>query len=167
MRPQNKIGLLISIMGLALLGSSYAEEAEAGKPNMANDPLPTIYIEYRENNFYPERSRYNTMNEQDRLYYLKRNFEKVFAKENWGVNFEYKLYPVKDREDLDVLEITLLSFDARNALELELRTWARIWRKISGCSPFVTCLVLSPLRVLLNGISMRSTPDSQRILRRI
>ena len=125
MRPQNKIGLLTSILGLALLGSSYAEEAEADKPNMANDPLPTIYIEYREDNFYPERSRYNTMNEQDRLYYLKRNFEKVFEKENWDVNFEYKLYPVDDREDVEVLEITLLSFDARNALELELRTWAK------------------------------------------
>ncbi|MDG2171049.1 MAG: hypothetical protein P8L44_24335 [Opitutales bacterium] len=119
----------IEMLALAALMASMpglrGQEEENEAKNMANDPLPTIYVEYRENEFYPERSRYNTMNEQDRFYYLKRNFEKVFAKEDWGVNFEFKLYPIDDMEDVEVLEITVLSFDSRNSIEVELRTWTK------------------------------------------
>ena len=107
------------------MGGLRGQEAESEGTNMANDPLPTIYVEYREDEFYPERTRYNTIGELDRFHYLKRNFEKVFAKEGWGVNFEYKLYPIDDMEDVEVLEVAMLSFDSRNPIEVELRTWAK------------------------------------------
>lgn len=125
MRPKLSIGVVLAALSLVSGIGASAEESTTQKMNAANDPLPTIYVEYREDEFYPERSRYNTLNEQDRLSYLKRNFEKVFEKEHWGVNFEYKLYPVDDKGDVDVLEITQLSFDARNRIEVELRTWAK------------------------------------------
>ena len=112
---------MMAVIGALSLGSIHAQETETE----AIEPLPTIYVEYREDEFYPERTRYNTLGELDRFHYLKRNFEKVFAKEKWGVNFEFKLYPVDDKEDIEVLEITMLSFNARNPVEVELRTWAK------------------------------------------
>ena len=126
MKPLNKIGLLVLAAVSASIGGLRGQEVETEGKNMANDPLPTIYVEYREDEFNPERTRYNSMNnELDRFYYLKRNFEKVFAKEGWDVKFEYKLYPVNDREDVELVEIAMLSFDSRNPLEVELRTWAK------------------------------------------
>ena len=125
MRPKIKTAIVVALLSLVVTIRVTADESSTQKMNAANDPLPTIYISYREDEFYPERSRYNTLNEQDRLSYLKRNFEKVFEKQDWGVNFEYKLYPVDNKGDVEVLEITQLSFDARNRIEVELRTWAK------------------------------------------
>ena len=119
------MGLLVLAAVAAFTGGLRGQEVEIEGKNLANDPLPTIYVEYREDEFYPERTRYNAMSELDRFHYLKRNFEKVFAKEGWPVKFEYKLYPVNDVQAGEVLEITALSFNSRNRIEVELRTWAK------------------------------------------
>ena len=151
MKSLIKIEMLVLAALMASMPGLRGQEEKSEGKNMANDPLPTIYVEYREDEFYPERSRYNTLNEQDHLHYLKRNFEKVFEKEDWGVKFEYKLYPVNDKGDAEVLEITQLSFDARNRIEVELRTWAK-FRGSKGEKDFGVQLVRHvPSAVMTSG----------------
>jgi len=121
MRPLYTKGLLlIALLGAVsgrLRADEHSEENESSKS--------VIIVEYREDEFYPERTRYNQIGELDRFHYLKRNFERVFAKEDWGVEFEYKLYPVKESEGKEILEIAMLTFNSRNPIEVELRTWAK------------------------------------------
>lgn len=110
---------------MALTSVFVIAEEDPQAPSDKDSALPVIVVEYREEEFYPERTRYNQISELDRFHYLKQNFERVFAKEDWGVTFDYKLYPVSESESKEVLSIAMLSFNSRNPIEVELRTWAK------------------------------------------
>lgn len=122
--------LLIAVFFLAGCETTSTNSSEGNTAATAvGNGNPTLVIEYDESDPRLRRGSYNTINnEQDRFYYLERNFEKVLNKGLANTNLDFQLFPAREGDGDSVLELTLLSFDSPSPIELEIRMWVILKR---------------------------------------
>ncbi len=143
---------LILSAGCVSSSSTSSDTSSAPAMSSVDDSKVKLYIEYSESQPEIRATGYNKMNnENDRFYYLERNFEKVFGEKLSDYTLEFQQFPAKVPEGASVLELTFLSLNSPNRIELELRLWA-ILKQGSETEDFgVTLLRTVPQRPVTSG----------------